>query len=137
MSDIVKFEGEQNTPATGIYSSVTAETRDEKLAVFDAVSNSESLEDMVGKAIDVENIIIQPVEMNDEKTGEVRDANRIVLITDEGKAYGCVSSGVETSIKNLFAIVGSAPWVPAIRFEVTKKQGRNGYKFMTLNHVAS
>ena len=137
MANIVKFEDEQGTPATGIYSSVTAETRDEKLAVFDAVSNSESLEDMVGKTIDVENIIIQPVEMCDEKTGEVREANRIVLITDEGKAYGCVSSGVETSIKNLFAIVGPAPWTPAIRFEVTKKQGRNGYKFMTLNHVAS
>ena len=87
---------------------------------------------MVGKVVAVENVIIQPVEMTNNATGETSVRNRIVLITPDGTAYGCTSSGVETSMRNLFAIVGCPPWSPAIEFDIVKKQGRNGYKFTTL-----
>ena len=70
--------------------------------------------------------------MTDNATGEITQRNRIVLITPKGDAYGCTSTGVETSMKNLFSIVGCPPWNPAIKFEVVKKQGRNGYKFTSL-----
>ena len=125
---------EQNvTPInTGIYCSMQAETQADRLAIYDAVSNSESLDDMVGKVIAITDVVIQPVEMTDNSTGEVRDMSRIVLICEDGKAYGCTSTGVETSVKNLFGIVGMPPWSPAIKMEPTKQQGRNGYKFTTL-----
>ena len=116
----------------GIYCSMQAETQADRLAIYDAVSNSESLDDMVGKIIAITNVVIQPVEMTDNATGEVRCINRIVLICEDGKAYGCTSSGVETSIKNLFGIVGMPPWNPAIKMIPMKQQGRNGYKFTTL-----
>lgn len=116
----------------GMWCSITAETQNERLAIYDAVSNSQPLDDMVGKTIVIENVIIQPTEMEDNATGEMTMRNRIVLVTPDGNAYGCTSTGVETSIKNLFAIVGTPPWNPAISFEVVKKQGRNGYKFTTL-----
>lgn len=117
---------------TGFYCSMQADTQADRLAIYDAVSNSGSLDDMVGKAIAITDVVIQPVEMTDHATGEVHDANRIVLICEDGKAYGCTSSGVETSIKNLFGIVGMPPWNPAIKMVPTKQQGRNGYKFTTL-----
>lgn len=116
----------------GFFCSMQAETQADRLAIYDAVSNSESLEDMVGKVIAITDVVIQPVEMTDNATGEVRGMNRIVLICEDGKAYGCTSSGVETSIKNLFGIVGMPPWNPAIKMVPTKQQGRNGYKFTTL-----
>lgn len=116
----------------GMYCSIHAETQADRLDIYEAVSNSLPLDDMVGKTVVVENVIIQPVEMVDNATGEVGMRNRIVLITPDGDAYGCTSTGVETSMKNLFAIVGCPPWTPAIEFDIVKKQGRNGYKFTTL-----
>ena len=89
----------------GMYCSIHAETQADRLDIYEAVSNSLSLDDMVGKVVEVENVIIQPVEMTDNATGE-------------------------QTVR--FAIVGCPPWNPAIAFDVVKKQGRNGYKFTTL-----
>ena len=116
----------------GMYCSIHAETQADRLDIYEAVSNSLPLDDMVGKVVEVENVIIQPAEMTDNATGKQVLRNRIVLITPKGDAYGCASTGVETSMKNLFAIVGSPPVHPAIAFDIVKKQGRNGYKFTTL-----
>lgn len=118
--------------AAGMFCSIEAETIEDRLAVYDAVSNSGPLDDMVGKTIHVQDVIIQPVEVVDNSTGEVGMRNRIVMVTPEGDAYGCTSTGVETSMRNLFAIVGVPPWNPAIALDVVKKMGRNGYKFTTL-----
>lgn len=120
--------------AAGMYCSIQAETQADRLEIYEAVSNSMPLDDLVGKTIDVENVIVQPVEMLDNATGETVVRNRIVLITPDETAYGCISTGVETSMKNLFAIVGCPPWNPAICFDVVKKQGRNGYKFTALQY---
>lgn len=119
----------------GIFSSVQAETQDEKLAIYDAISDCEDLKKQVNKTIYVENIIIQQVELQDDETGDIEKANRIVLIDDKGKAYGCTSSGVETSIRNLIAVVGAAPWSPAIPLTPVMKQGRNGWEFMSLQYA--
>lgn len=116
----------------GMFSSIQAETQADRLDIYDAVSNSEPLDEIVGSHIEVEHVIIQPIEMRDNMTGDIVVRNRIVLITPDGKAFGCTSSGVETSIKNLFSIVGCPPWNPAIALDVVKKQGRNGYKFTSL-----
>lgn len=116
----------------GMFCSIHAETQADRLDIYEAVSNSAPLDEMVGKVLCVQDVIIQPVEMNDPSTGETQTRNRIVMITPEGDAYGCVSSGVETSMRNLFAIVGVPPWNPAIALDVVKKQGRNGYKFTSL-----
>lgn len=117
---------------SGMFCSIHAETQADRLDIYEAVSNSAPLDDMVGKVVSVQDVIIQPVEMNDPASGEVQARNRIVMITPDGEAYGCVSSGVETSMRNLFAIVGVPPWNPAISLDVVKKQGRNGYKFTSL-----
>ena len=39
---------------------------------------------------------------------------------------------LETAIKQLFGIVGMPPWNPPIDFKAVKQQGRNSYKFTTL-----
>lgn len=116
----------------GMYCSVHADTQEARLDIYEAVSNSRALDDLVGSYIEVENVIIQPVELTNINTGELEQRNRIVLMTPDGEAYGCSSRGVEMSMKNLFSIVGCPPWTPAIKLDVIKKQGRNGYKFTSL-----
>lgn len=121
----------------GIFSSVQAETQEEKLEIYASISDCDDLKKQVNKVINVENVIIQQVELPNDDTGELEKANRIVLIDNKGKAYGCTSTGVETSIKNLFAVVGAAPWSPAIPLMPVMKQGRNGWEFMSLVYSPS
>ena len=116
----------------GMYCSLKADTREEKLNVFKAVSNAEPLDDHLGERIDVQDIMIQPVELPDPLTGELKINNRITLITVDGRAYRCVSKGVENVLKNLFGIMGNPPWVGGISLVASKRPGNNGYKFTTL-----
>lgn len=131
-TELATINNETPDFSRGMFCSIHAETQADRLDIYEAVSNSQPLDDMVGKVVVVENVIIQPVEMTNNATGEQTMRNRIVLITPDGDAYGCTSTGVETSMRNLFAIVGCPPWNPAIAFDVVKKQGRNGYKFTSL-----
>lgn len=111
----------------------TEMTMDERLKIFNAVNNAFSLEDIINTPINISNIIIQPVETVDRATGEQMQRNRIVLICEDGTAYGCMSTGVETALRNLFAIVGNPDeWEHAITMKPVKVQGKNGFKFTTL-----
>lgn len=121
-----------NNPVAGMYCSLKSETIEERLAIFDAVSNAQTLEDHLNECINVENILIQPVETVDKLTGEVTARNRISLIDTDGVAYACMSIGVETALKQLFGIVGEPPWNGGIALTPVKQQGNNGYKYTTL-----
>ena len=119
-------------PVKGMYSSFKGESREERLSIYEAVTNAERLEDHLDEKISVQHVIIQPVRMVDKVSGEVNEGNRIVLCSSDGIAYACMSEGVETAIKQLFGIVGTPPWNPPIDFKAVKQQGRNKYKFTTL-----
>lgn len=115
------------------YCSMPVETREEAMALAKALSNAESLDDHIGEVYHLENYVIQPVRLTDRETGEVRDANRIVLMCEEGN-FGTASTGVETSMRNIVTAMKKfpAPWTPGIAFKAVKIQGTNGYKFTSL-----
>jgi len=117
------------------YCSMQGDSQEERLQIYKAFNNSKPLEDMIDKTIQIQHVIIQPVQVNDMATGQPKDANRIVLIDPKGNAYGCTSSGVETSIRNLFGIVGPAPWNPPLKVKPVKSKGRKGYNFTSLEIV--
>jgi hypothetical protein len=115
-----------------MYSSMKSETREERLDLFEAVTNAEPLEDHINECIMVQDVTIQPVEFVDSVTGEYKMQNRITLITPDKDAFACTSLGVETSLKQLFGIVGNPPWVPALPLKAVKQQGNGKYKFTSL-----
>lgn len=114
--------------------SMLIDTREDALALAHALSNTDDLSDQIGKTLHMHNYVIQAVTIADPETGEMREANRIVLMCDEGN-FGTVSAGVETSMRNLVTAMKNfpAPWDPPIAFIPMKRQGRNGYKFTTLD----
>lgn len=142
--EITVYEGEESGIARpmginpdnitgGMYCSMKSESREDRLAIFEAVTEAESLEDHINERLTIENIVIQPVEVTDSLTGEVKTQNRIVLVTADKRAFACVSIGVETSLKQLFGIVGLPPWKPAIDFKAVKENSSRGkYKFTAL-----
>lgn len=121
-----------SNPIGGMYSSMKSETREERLDLFEAVTNAEPLEDHINECIMVQDVTIQPVEFVDSVTGECKMQNRITLITPDKDAFACTSLGVETSLKQLFGIVGNPPWVPALPLKAVKQQGNGKYKFTSL-----
>lgn len=118
------------------YCSMPTETMDDALSLAQALSNADNLEDQVGKTVHLENYVIQPVTLTDRATGEVRDANRIVLMCEEGN-FGCASTGIETALRNLVTAMKRfpAPWKPGLAIKIEKQQGTNGYKFTTFSIV--
>lgn len=115
------------------FCSMQPTTREEALDLAKALSNAESLDDHIGEVYHMENYVLQPVQLADPATGEVRNATRIVLMCEEGN-FGTASVGVETSMRNLVTAMGKfqAPWNPGIAFRAVKVQGNKGYKFTSL-----
>lgn len=119
---------------SSIYCSLKGNDLDTKKKIYNAVSDSSPLHDMIGKTIKVRDIIAQNVQLEDmQNPGEMVDTVRVVLIDDKGKAFGTVSSGVMNSLQNIFAIVGQPEsWADPLPVIVREKTGRKGFRFLSL-----
>lgn len=106
-------------------------TRKSKVKIYNAINSSEkSLSDMIGKRIDVVDVVAYPVQLTDEETGEVIDTIRTVLIDKDGVGYNAVSSGITNSLNKIFGIIGTpenGAWHnEPVKMEVRQVKTRNG-----------
>lgn len=115
-----------------VFCSMHADSIDDRIKVFNAINSSLALDDFVGKTLHVKDLVIQPVELTNERTGEIEQSKRVVLIDVDGKAYATVSKGVASAIRNIFAIIGVAPWDKPLKLKPVKRQGNHGFKYTTL-----
>lgn len=113
-----------------VYSSLPVERRDEFLVALQ--SDATPVREMAGRIIEAEHIIAHRIEMIDTETGELIEADRIVLMTPAGDMFGCVSSGIRRSIQLLMATYGMPPWSPAIPLAMVEKQTRKGRRMYQL-----
>ena len=114
-----------NTATTSIYSSFVAESNDDKAKLYNALNSPEvRIADHIGKEINVKDVIIEPVEIVDEKTGEVRTTPRVTLIDVNGHTYTATSYGIYNSLKRIFGLYGSPTWEEGIPVRV--RQITNG-----------
>lgn len=99
-----------------------------KIKIYNAINSAEtSLTDMIGKPLDVVDVVAHPISLTDEETGEIIDTVRIVLITKDGKAYHGVSNGILNSLQKIFSIVGMPSWADdPVKMEVRQVKTRNG-----------
>lgn len=114
-----------NTAITAIYSSFVAETANDKAKLYNALNSPEvRIADHIGKEINVKDVIIEPVEIVDDKTGEVRTGPRVTLIDVSGHTYTATSYGIYNSLKRIFGLYGSPTWEDGIPVRV--RQIANG-----------
>lgn len=93
--------------------------RKEDAKIFAALNNPEfRIANFINKRIKVQNILVEIREILDEDTGELETAPRVVLISEDGKAYQAVSKGIFSAVKNAFEVFGAAPWDPPLEIEV-------------------
>lgn len=134
MSDAINALATVNNDDSAIaFSSMKAETTQEKAALFNAISNpAHKLGDVINKVIFVRDIYAEVIEMQkSDKDGNLMfDAEgepvmdkvpRIVLIDKDGDTYQAVSVSVMNNITRLFKMFGAPTWEPALPIEVQQR----------------
>jgi len=109
-----------------MFCSLPAETREEKAALFNAMSNPDyRLGDHINEIIFVKDVFAEKIQLTSEETGEIQDVPRIVLIDKDGKSYAATSTGVFSALKRIFQLFGVPTWsepIPVKVLQVTRKE---------------
>lgn len=103
-------------------------TRKSKVAIYNAINSSDTaLNDMVGKPLEIVDVVAHPITITDEETGEIIETVRTVLIDKNGKCYHAVSAGILNSLQKIFSIIGMPSWKDEpVKMEVKQVKTRNG-----------
>lgn len=67
-------------------------------------SPAKTVSDSIGDTFNLMGVIAHPVQVIDERTGEIIPSPRIILLGSEGESYVSVSKTMFSSLKNLFAM---------------------------------
>lgn len=118
-----------STPAAAFFSSIKDDgSRESRIKIYNAVNSSDQkIDDHIGEVFNLRDVVAHPVRLVDEKTGEVTDSVRTILIMEDGSTYAAVSEGIVGSLSKLFAIVGAPTYEPALPITVKKLKTRRGY----------
>ena len=114
------------------YSSIQGDDLETRLSLFSAVTTSEPLDTVLGVALIVSNVVILPVELLNEQSGELEIQPRISLVTEDGKAYHATSKTLHRDLTNLLTIAGQpAKWGRGLEI-VIKKDGAKMRQYFTI-----
>lgn len=113
------------------YSSITGTDVDSKLAVLDATTNAEPIAQHLGEIIRVRDLIILNTTVTDKATGEVSEAQRTVLIAEDGTAYAAMSGGIIRGLTNMIAVMGEpSGWQDPVEVVIVE-EGQKGRMYYT------
>lgn len=93
---------------TGVgYSSMNVQDHDQAVAFYNAVTNpTGKLKEHINETLNLVHVSVEPIELKRED-GTTNIAPRIVLVTDAGESYSCVSVGVYAALKRIFSLFGT------------------------------
>lgn len=119
------------------WTSFVPETVEEKTAFFNALSaKSTNISEMIGKVINLTNVVFQGRNFTEEETGEFRKAMRVIFIADDGEVYHSYSAGILNSVKTFLSVYGTPDtWDKPIPVTVERVTLRNGGQTFTLRGV--
>ena len=108
-------------------------THEQRVNLFNAVNNAEGLSDQVGKDLYLTGYIVQDVEKENEKTGEIICSKLITVIDKEGKAYATNSKPFLQSLKQLTQVF-NYDWKkePVCVTIIQKKSSSSSNKYLSM-----
>lgn len=119
-------------PDAAIFSTIKVDSFKDRLAVVQAMTNTQKLNENLDKTFELVNWIAQAVDVIDDN-GEVNKSVRIVLMAKDGKAYDCVSAGIAKALSNLQAVLGEpSSWPEPVKVKAVEERGRRGFRYTTL-----
>lgn len=116
---------------TGLgYTDMNLADRSAAVAFYNATSNpANKLKEHINEVLSLVHVSVECVEVSKEDTPDDKViAPRIVLITDDGQSYSCVSIGVYQSLKRMFALLGAPDtWTEPVKIKpvlISTKKGQ-------------
>lgn len=124
-SDII---GNITNASSAMYCSFEIETKEDKKRIFNVISGqTESLKSNLNKTIVLKDVVMVPVELVNQETGEVKTSPRVSLIDEKGVAYTSTSWGIYNSLRKLYAVYGTLHFDEPIKVVPTEVQTKNGF----------
>lgn len=116
---------------TGVgYTDMNLIDRSVAVAFYNATSNpANKLKEHVNEVLNLVHVSVECVEVSkDDAPEDKMIAPRIVLITDDGQSYACVSVGVYQSLKRMFTLLGTPDtWTEPVKIKpvlISTKKGQ-------------
>ena len=116
---------------TGLgYTDMNLADRSAAIAFYNATSNpNNKLKEHINEVLSLVHVSVECVEVCKEDTPDDKViAPRIVLITEDGQSYVCVSVGVYQSLKRMFTLLGSPDtWTEPVKIKpvlISTKKGQ-------------
>lgn len=105
--------------------------------LFNALSaKSTNISEMIGKVINLTNVVFQGRNFTEEETGEFRKAMRVIFIADDGEVYHSYSTGILNSVKTFLSVYGTPDtWDKPIPVTVERVTLKSGGQTFTLRGV--
>lgn len=117
--------------STGVgYTDMNLTDHNVAVAFYNATSNPvNKLKEHVNEVLNLVHVSVECVEVcTDDESESKAIAPRIVLITDDGQSYACVSVGVYQSLKRMFTLLGTPDtWTEPMKIKpvlISTKKGQ-------------
>lgn len=114
------------------YSSIKANTQEEKIKLLNALDNCDFLlNDVAPIEFELKDVYINTYEK--EIDGEIKLRYRTILFDKDGKSYVTTSSYFYFALAKIIAVLGTPDtWTSPLPIQVFKKQVKNGNKALAL-----
>ncbi len=116
---------------TGVgYTDMNLSDRSAAVAFYNATSNPvNKLKEHVNEVLSLVHVSVECIEVSREDALEEKVMSpRIVLITEDGQSYACVSIGVYQSLKRMFTLLGTPDtWTEPVKIKpvlISTKKGQ-------------
>jgi len=101
-------------------STIPANSFEERVAVLNILGASEPIKENLNKVIHVTNLIVQPVEMVDQETGQFGEVPRVTIVDKDGKSYHGTSSPLHRALTDILFIMGDpSTWGTPVPVKIT------------------
>ena len=113
-----------------VFTSIDRTNRDGAIALFNAMSDSESLNEHLGETIMLKDFVAEVIEIEDNVTKEPISVVRTVLIDDKGTAYHAISDQLVRALRRMFTLTGDpSTWAEPTPIIVTEQRGKGPNRF--------
>jgi len=80
------------------------------------------------KAFLTQDLLIHMVSIVDDKTGEISEQKRTVLIGPDGRTAAICSNGAIAGLARIMQLFGKPTWKPALRLRLKEQETRHGFR---------
>lgn len=129
---VVPTEWYRQTDQNGLVTTYDLKTDAGRRGVLNArMGDPQGAEEFINTVIEIQHVVMHPVELLQEATGEVVHEVRTILIDKDGGAVSFVSRGIVNDLMLLSQFYRPGPWMPPLKVKLKRKQlngGRSTYK---------